>query len=203
METPAAAPTPPLPAPRLPRLGAALARRHNPLLRRTDVLRHRFGTLLLLGLAAAASLSFLLALHIDHDDRAGVQRYTAALRQVQAVAIGDADQQRIAAGAKYVSPVRWTDAAGATHQARAVVPGTADAGSTVAVWLDAKGRPVTPPTSAADSAGKATFIGFLAFLGAVSLITTAVSFGRARLDRADLQGWELDWQRVEPAWTAR
>ena len=177
--------------------------RHNPLLRRTDVLRHRLGVLLALGLAAAASLSVLLALHLDHVDRAAVQRYTTDLRQVQAVAVGDAAQQRTAAGAAYVSPVRWTDAAGATHQARAVVPGTADAGSTVALWLDSEGRPATPPTSTADSTGKATFLGFLAFLCSVTLVTTTVSSRRARLDRTDLQGWELDWQRVEPAWTAR
>ena len=202
METPAAAPTPPHPAPRLSRLGAALACRHNPLHRRTDVLRRRLGALLLLGLATAASVSVLLALHIDQEERAAVQRYTAGLQQVQATTTSDADQQS-EAGASHVSQVRWTDAAGAIHQARAIVPGTANPGSRVTVWLDAEGIPATPPTTTADSTGKAAFLGFLTFLCSVTLITTTVSLSRARLDRADLQGWELDWQRVAPAWTAR
>lgn len=157
----------------------------------------------MLGFAAAASLSILLGLHLDHADRVAVRHYTADLHQVRAVVLGDDAGRRNAAGDSYTGQVRWTDAAGAVHQLRATVLGTAGSGSTVVVWLDAEGRPVTPPTSTAESAGRAVFLGFLAFLGSLTLVATTVSLGRAGLDRADLRDWQRNWQRVAPVWTGR
>ncbi|MFC1432154.1 hypothetical protein ACEZDB_16015 [Streptacidiphilus sp. N1-3] len=203
MAAPAAAPTPSHPAPRRSPFGAALARRHNPLWRRTDTLRDRLRVLLVLALTATAAVSVLLALGLYQHDRAHALRYAATLHRTQAVALSDADQQSGGLGADFTALVRWTGPTGAERQARAAAdPGTVT-GDRVTVWLDRAGQVAAPPTSAADSSGRATLLGCLALTGGGALVLAGSALTRTCLNRVDLRNWDRAWAAAEPAWTGR
>lgn len=203
MATSAAAPTPSHPAPRRSRLGAAVARRHNPLWRRTDTLRSRLRVLLVLAVTATAALAALLAVGFYHQDRAAAQRQAAALHRTQAVALTDADQGHGGYGAGFSAVLRWTDPSGATRQGRAAVDAATVTGAGVPVWLDSADRPTAPPTTAADSTSMAILLGGLVLVTGASLVLAGASLARSRLGRADLRDWEREWNRIEPAWTRR
>ncbi|MHA6758440.1 Rv1733c family protein [Streptacidiphilus sp. PAMC 29251] len=205
MAIPAAVPGPSHhPAQRRSGLSAFLAHRHNPLWRRTDTLRGRLRALVLLGLAVAAGLSALGALGLYQHDRGHAQRYAARLHQVPAVALTAANQRSVGVGAGFTALVRWTDASGRTHQAQASVdPGTTAAGDRVTVWLDHAQRVSAPPTTAADSTGRAILLGGLLLAGSGSLVLTAGTLARAQLNRTDLRNWDRDWQHIEPTWSRR
>jgi hypothetical protein len=203
MATPAAAPTPSHPAPRRSRFGAAAARRHNPLWRRTDSLRSRLRALLVLGLVASAGLSVLVALALYQDDRSASHRYAATLHQVQAVAVSDADQQHGGLGGDFSAVVRWTDPSGKAHQTRAAADPATLTGDKVAVWLDSTDQVAAPPTNVADSAGKAVVLGSLALVTAATLVSAMGSVARSRLNQADIRNWDREWEKTEPAWTRR
>ena len=203
MATPAAAPVPSHPAPRRSRLAATLARRHNPLWRRTDSLRSRLRILLVLALIAVAALSALLALGLYRSDRAAAARHAATLRQTQAVALTNAGQSHVGYGANFTAEIRWTGPTGAAHESRAAVdPGTVP-GTKVTVWLDSADQVTAPPVSVADSAGRAVLLGGLSLLGGGVLTTVGASLARSRLNRADLRNWDQAWQVTEPTWTRR
>jgi len=203
MAAPAAAPTPSHPVPRRSPFGAALARRHNLLWRRTDTLRGRLRVLLVLAFTVTAALSTLIALGLYQGDRAHSLRHAATLHQARAVALTGADQQRGGTDAGFTALVRWTGPSGTQQRARAAVdPGTI-AGDKVTVWLDRADRVAAPPTSAADSAGRATLFGCLALSGGGTLVLAGGSLARSRLNRTDLRNWDRDWEDTEPAWTQR
>jgi hypothetical protein len=148
-------------------------------------------------------MSALLALALFQGDRASVARYAAGLHRVEGVAVTDAGQPQTGAGTTYHAEVRWTDPAGATHRADAVVDATTTAGAKVTVWLDHADRPRTPPTGVVDSAGKAAFLGAVTLICAGAVVLGAGSAARTRLNRADLLEWDQEWELVEPAWTRR
>lgn len=203
MATPAAAPTPSQPAPHRSRLGARAARRHNPLWRRTDTLRGRLRVLLAITLATTAALSALLALGLYHDDRASALRYAATLHRTTAVALTDADQNHGGFGAGSTAVLSWTSPSGSRHQARAATAASTLTGDKVTVWLTRADQVVAPPTSVADSTGRAILLGSLTLLGSGTLVLAGGTLARSRLSRADLRNWELDWQHTEPTWTRR
>jgi hypothetical protein len=180
-----------------------VARRHNPLWRSTDSWRSRLRVLLVLCLAVAVGLSVLLAFAHYQVDRAGAQRVAATLHEVHAVALTDADRLHSLPDAVFTAEVRWTAPGGASQQARAGVKPTTAAGDRVTVWLDRNGHPATPPTSTADSAGNAAFLGLLVLIGSTSVLMAGGAFARARLASADMCHWEQDWQQVAPEWTGR
>lgn len=203
MATPAAAPTPSHPAPRRSPLGAAVARRRSPLWRRTDTLRSRLCTLLVLGLTAVAALSALLALGLYQSDRATAARYLATHHEVQAVAVADATQKSGASAAGFTVQVRWTGATGTTHQAATNTDATTVTGDKVTVWLDSSDHVTPPPATAADSAATAILLGSLTLIGGATLILAGNAYTRARLNRTDLRNWDRDWEHTEPTWTRR
>jgi len=206
MATPAATPTPPPhPSEHRSRLRAARARRHNPLLRRTDRQRGRLRILWALGLVAALALAVLAGVISDRIERAATVRAAEQLHQVQAVEIGNAVPSRSGISVTYTAEVRWTDPAGTgpTRQAVAPVPAFDTAGSRVSLWVDAAGRVHPAPASADVSAGDSVVIGGLALLVLVPSVEVARYLAARRLDRADQRNWESEWQRVEPEWTGR
>jgi len=99
--------------------------------------------------------------------------------------------------------VRWTDPAGATHQARVPVPDSLAVGRQVPVWLTVEGQVAAAPTPAATSASNAGFLAVLAWIGSAALIAGASALARRRLDHSDLRRWGQDWLRVEPTWSQR
>jgi hypothetical protein len=202
MATPAAAPTPAQPAPHRSRLGMALARRHNPLRRRTDVLRARLRITLTVALIAITALCAVLALGLYRSDHAAAERYAATLRRVQAVALTDADQQHPVSGASFTAQVSWTDAVG-SRQARIPAHATTLKGDQVTLWLNAAGAPSSPPRPEAYSAGKAAMVGSLCFVAATSCALAAAALRRRRLSQADLDRWARDWEAIEPVWTRK
>ena len=202
MATPAAAPVPAQPAPRRSRLGIVLARRHNPLWRRTDVLRARLRILLTATLIAITALGALLALGLYRSDRAAAERYAATVHRVHAVALTDADQQHSVGGANFTAQVRWNDTAG-PHQARVAAVATTLKGDPVTVWVNAAGAPSSRPRTEAYSTAKAAMVGSLSWVGATSGALAAATLRRRRLSQTDLQGWAREWEDVEPVWTRR
>jgi len=199
MATPEAAPTPPRPAGGRPPAANVLVRHRNPLWRRSDSVRWALRALHLLGLACAAALCTAAALHLYQADRAETARYQARLHEVRAVALSGAVETAI--GTPYTVQVRWTDAAGTVHQARAAVPGSTTAGSTVQLWLDADSRPAAAPATTAESMSDAGAIGLILLAGSALLLTATHNVLRSLTDRADLRRWERDWRLTEPAWS--
>ena len=202
MATPATAPTPsPQPVPHRSRLGAAVARRRNPLWRRTDTLRARLRALLVLALAATAALSALAALGLYQGDRDHAHRYAAVHQRTRAVALTAADHSSTGSG--FSALVRWTGPTGTGQRALATVdPGTVP-GDRVTVWLDHADRVAAPPAGIGDSVGRAVLFGGLGLVGTGSLVLAGGSLARNRLNRVDARDWDRDWKDTEPAWSRR
>src|ERR1700712_4538723 len=100
-------------------------------------------------------------------------------------------------------PVGWTDPDGTFRKALVPAPAGKAAGSSIRVWLDRSGSPVSAPLSATDirvetaSVGMTTAMGtgLLAILGYLLVLWALRARRRG-------QGGE-DWATIEPRWTRR
>jgi len=100
----------------------------------------------------------------------------------------------------YRATVRWTAADGTSRTGLAHVDSSSEAGSATHVWLDARGRLVPTPPTAAQARLEGMVLAAWAAAGAggtVLLIGRGVS---ARLERRRLSQWEAEWARVGPRW---
>jgi hypothetical protein len=202
MATSDAAPSPSVPSPRSSRLHTALNRRHNPLRRRTDVVRSWLRILLMAGLAAALAVSALLSLNAYQGSRAAALRDTARLRQTQALALTDASHSAGLYSA-YTAEVRWTDADGGAHTAAATVPAGTVTGGHVTIWLDSAGHVSTAPAGVSDSVTGAVAEGMLVLVCLDTLLLALFGAARSLLSRSDLYRWGEAWRLVEPQWSHR
>ncbi|WP_079250262.1 hypothetical protein [Streptomyces alfalfae] len=181
--------------------------RHNPLRRRTDRIQGWTALALLLlapvlGLAAAFSAG----------DAARARYRAVAEEQEQTrhllVATLTHDSPRHpepgsdeAKKARYPVPVRYTAPGGETRTAETdVLPGLSR-GSTVDVWVDARGALTGAPMAADEIRSRAMGWAVIAFL-AVAVAGAAV-YGVAALSlhRHNLADWESRWARTAPRWT--
>ncbi|PWI17947.1 hypothetical protein DI272_30155 [Streptomyces sp. Act143] len=95
---------------------------------------------------------------------------------------------------------RWTDSDGVTRTSLVKVePGSA-AGTSVEVWTDRAGNPVTTPVTAADARVQSVLVGVSVALVAGTTVIGCGRLARFRLDRARMREWETEWARVGPQW---
>lgn len=99
--------------------------------------------------------------------------------------------------------VRWTDPERGRRTATARVPAGTRTGETVDVWLDARGRTVTPPPGTTAVWQNTITIGVCATGGAVAVILFAHTVVRHGAMRRRLAEWDQAWARAEPEWTGR
>ncbi|MFE2870961.1 hypothetical protein [Embleya sp. NPDC059259] len=99
--------------------------------------------------------------------------------------------------------VQWVAADGTARTGEAQVPLGVSAGDTTRIWLDAEGRPTTPPPTHGAIVVDAIVAGMLAL--AASLLVTAGAFGSEQvlISRRRTREWEREWAAVEPKWTGR
>jgi hypothetical protein len=206
MATPAAAPVPPRPDQRPTRLAQALARRRNPLRRRSDILRAWLHDLLVLGLVGVTALAALLGVAYYRGDRAAAARLETRVHQVQAVALADASTGSAAAavsGTGAAVAVSWTSTTGVRRTATVAAPRSVTRGRHLSVWINAQGGLAAAPISAGTSASDAIYLAVLVWICAGGALIGGTALVRLRLERADLCRWEQGWATTEPVWTHR
>jgi hypothetical protein len=146
-------------------------------------------------------LSALAALGCYRAQQATVRHEARLVHEVQGVALSDAAPPASPKSGVYTAEVRWVDATGTAHRARAAVPPSTDAGGRVRLWLDSAGHVTTALVD--DSVGNSVALGGLTFLSLDSAVAAGAVIGRLRLRRVDERSWEQEWNLVEPVWTHR
>ncbi|KUL22194.1 Rv1733c family protein [Streptomyces regalis] len=187
--------------PRSPRHAYA-SKRTNPLRRTSDRIESWFSGFLMLMLALglpAASLS------------AGLSAYKSSMRTVQAQS---AERQEVSARltsnvtsdsnvAKQSAQVRWTDKDGTARTGTTLVKSGTPKGTTVRVWVDRDGHLTSPPMSALNATTTGWFVGGMAAAGVAAGFYGARAGMSWALDRRRYAQWDVEWDRVEPLWSAR
>ncbi|WP_257231565.1 hypothetical protein [Streptomyces sp. Rer75] len=182
------------------------ARGRNPLRRRTDRVQSWFSLLFLLVLVLGLPMAAVSAgnaahasqMRVVHDQEAARHQITARLAESPPGGPGQSEATELR-----MAKVSWTGDDGARHAGVATVPGDADAGTEVRVWVGPDGDLAQPPTSPSTARTMGWFTGMLT----AAAVAGAAFAGRARvrqvLDRRRDAQWEAEWKVVEPAWSGR
>jgi hypothetical protein len=173
----------------------------NPLRRRSDRIEAAALTAVLLGALLAVGLSVW----------AGAQRYdaqrhlsavqAASRHQVTAVLLRDAPSThavQLAAPATTTTLARWPGPGGAARTGNLRVLAGSPAGTHIAIWVDAAGRQVRPPTSQAEAVGTGIVVGLFGALITTGTLAAGFLLLRRRLDRTRLSAWDSEWARIDP-----
>jgi hypothetical protein len=100
-------------------------------------------------------------------------------------------------------PARWTTPDGTSRTGEVHAPANAVAGSTVPVWIDRSGRPVSSLVQPSDVVDGIVLAASLA-AGAVAVVLAVLGFlARWALDRRRLAAWDARWAVTGPQWTDR
>ncbi|MER7975086.1 MULTISPECIES: hypothetical protein [unclassified Streptomyces] len=182
--------------------------RQNPLRRHSDVVEAWTALLVAVLLVFGAPLAGVLTGWWAHDYAhtvAATQR--ARLHEVRAEVVGmDAATQPgvgTGDGSGYRATVRWTEPGSGRHTTTALVPPTVRQGSTVEVWLDARGRSVPAPPGATAVWQHAVTMGSCAAGGTAAVVLLGSAVVRRTATRHRMAEWERDWARTEPEWRQR
>lgn len=95
----------------------------------------------------------------------------------------------------------WSGPDGRTHVGDIPLPAGTEVGARTVVWVDASGRPTSPPRSHTDTIVIATDAGLGAAAGSGALLLLVFAAARRLLDRARLTRWDAEWQLVARKWT--
>lgn len=176
---------------------------HNPLRRSTDRLQSwaRLATLafviagfVVTGFAARNTYAATVDLH--HANATAGYRTTGHV-----LSTTDPDVSPDGVVLRGMIRVSWRDRAGRTHVRLLVAPTGGPAPTrTVALWVDAHGKPSTSPTAAGRPVPAAVMTGVL---GAGLTVTTGVLLyllAMLPVERRRLAGWQAEWSVVEPGW---
>ena len=136
---------------------------------------------------AGANLGYRSAVRTAHAER--------SWRQVSAVLLATARQAVDAS-----VPARWRAPDGARRTGRVFVPAGAEAGSTVKLWVDAAGRPASPPFEGSPR-GQAVLGAVVAVMGLGWVLSCTGLISHGLLGRRRVAAWASDWQLTEPQWT--
>jgi hypothetical protein len=162
--------------------------------------------LLAVFLAGAPAAAWYVSHGIYVSGLRAAQVQAAAWHQVPAVVLRVTP---VAAGwsrprpSPVVLSLRWALPGGGPRTGEITSAGKTAAGSSLAVWIDAKGRLAHPPPSRAEvtrqaiRAAAATAVALALLLAGVSGVLSLL------LDKHRLARWEADWAAVEPQWTHR
>jgi hypothetical protein len=100
-------------------------------------------------------------------------------------------------------PAWWTAPDGTSRTGEVHAPANAVAGSTVPVWIDRSGRPVSSLVQPSDVVDGIVLAASLA-AGAVAVALAVLGFlARWALDRRRLAAWDARWAVTGPQWTDR
>jgi hypothetical protein len=107
-----------------------------------------------------------------------------------------------------VAQARWrlpdgTERSGSLTEVTAPAIYAAPAGTSVQVWLDRSGQPLTAPPSPPAMMFNALFAGMTVTGGAAVVLVLCYLLCRMALDRHRLARWEAAWATVGPRWTSR
>ena len=98
-------------------------------------------------------------------------------------------------------PARWTAPDGTVRTGPVEPPANGRAGSTVAIWTDARGTPMRPPTSSPLGASVGVGLAVTSFV--VVVYACVLAAVRRSLDRRRMAAWQREWRSVEPRWSGR
>lgn len=183
--------------------------RRNPLRRPTDLAQAWIALGLFLAVLAATPAAMFLAGDAAHRHYLHKARQQAATRhEVTAVTGHDAPRHLEpgsdeAGEARYPVTVRFTDDEGRTRTAEAKVAPSLPAGSTIRVWVDARGEVTGPPLTRDQVRDSALGCAVLAALAVPVAAAVAYRWAVRRLERRNLARWEEEWARTAPDWTVR
>jgi hypothetical protein len=95
----------------------------------------------------------------------------------------------------------WRDRSGVEHAGSVGVPQGMQADSTVAIWTDRSGSPVSPPTSPNDALLGGVVAAGLILGAAASVLACVWALVRQATLVYNCACWEREWRAVEPVWT--
>ncbi|MFB7467710.1 hypothetical protein ACFCZ1_30180 [Streptomyces sp. NPDC056224] len=177
----------------------------NPLERPSDRLERRLDRVLMAVLIASLPLvawtgGSTAHAHFEHQRRTQVAERHLVATELLADARKDGGSPGTRAGAHAL--VRWNDQAG-VHTAVVPVAAGQQQGTRARVWLDADGKPTSPPATAESVTATGIAAGMAAALGACVIVGGTYKGIRWTFDRRRIQQWEREWQLVEPRWNRR
>ncbi len=187
------------------RLTRRLGSDHNPLRRRSDLLRA--------WLAPAAISAFLVlgvlvtgaAYWWAHAGNAAVEQAQRYWHRVPAVvqraAPGPLEAGHGANSWLSFEPARW-NSGGQVRTGRVPVASGTAAGSTVPVWLNRSGVVQIPPLTPGQLADRVAVAALVALTGLAALLGALAGAARWLLDRRQLAAWDAAWLAVAPRWSA-
>lgn len=179
--------------------------RRNPLRTRARTCHEVFAVCLVL-LALALPVAGLLAGRAQAGYEEARQR---ALRQHQhpVAAVLREDVYTIgtstAATTEVKAAVSWVAPDGTPHTGQALVPTGGRAGDATTIWLDAAGRPVTPPPSHDRIVMDAVGIGIATTICGAGALAVVYGAEAALFMRSRNAAWAKDWSHTAPLWTSR
>jgi hypothetical protein len=114
-------------------------------------------------------------------------------------AAGEDDRPAPVAG---LAAARWTGPDGTVHTGTVYVEAGRQAGDTVPIWVDDRGRVATPPARRNPTAAAvvAALIAVYSVAGGLAALRWAIC---RQLDRHRLRSWQMEWAAVEPVWRRR
>ena len=187
------------------RLTRRLGSDHNPLRRRSDLLRA--------WLAPAAVMVFLVlgvlvtgaAYGWAHADNAAVRHAQRSWHRVPAVVLraapGPLEAGHGANSWVTFEPARWRSGGKMRAGLVPVTSGTAP-GTTVPVWLNRSGAVQIPPLTRGQLADRVAVTAVVALTGLAVLLGGLAGAARWLLDRRQLAAWDAAWRAVAPRWSA-
>lgn len=175
----------------------------NPLRRRIDRIETLIAVVLVVVFAAVSPASALAAGRSAYQAGVGVARDAehAGWRQVSAVLVKDAYYPAgVARGLLTIAeaPARWIAPDGTRRSGEIAAPPGANAGSTVTTWVDAAGRPVTPPLTGTQITEQGVAAGVAAGVGVAVVLLSAWLLARRWLDRRRHAAWDAAWRAIAP-----
>ncbi len=178
----------------------------NPLRRTADRVEAAAVVVLIAAFLCGAPLAALTAGHAAATSGFRAEQAQAGWHRVAAVLLPNAPASvppMYQAALQPRAPARWTAPDGAQRTGRVYAPVGAAAGSTVAVWINASGRPAPPPLGRSDVVEGIVLAALLA-AGAVAAVLAALGYVvRWALDRRRLAAWDARWAVTGPQWTDR
>lgn len=172
----------------------------NPLRRGIDRAGAGILATLLVTFLAGAPLAAMTAGRAAYD-MASRQQHTqqAAWHRVPAVFL--AAPEEATAYSQAEARARWTAPDGSSHTGDIAAPLTAQAGTSVTVWVNASGRLTGPPLQPSQVADRQMLAAILAPLVLGLILLAAGGLAHRLLDRRRLAAWEAEWRAYGPQWT--
>ncbi|MEV6975607.1 hypothetical protein [Kitasatospora sp. NPDC093806] len=99
--------------------------------------------------------------------------------------------------------VAWTAPGGDARTGTIEAPRATPTGSTVTLWVDDAGRPVTPPATRVGLTVGAVCAGLAGAVTLATLVGAALALRLRALDRRAARDWERSWAHWEPRWSGR